>query len=260
MQLLRQLQLRLQYAKLKVDHGWQKQRLIEVENLYFRQQKQSDSTGKPNYPATALLSTPLDPQILAQKPQLDEAGHNSSLSFKLGSSQAPQPPFDAPAVMMDGASAYSMGLPTPSEQANGSSQWDMPPEAGPSTQTTPYPRHDSNTWTQQRLHDGAMYMPAIPTPIVPQGSPSSAALASFATQSPSLSQNPFPPPTTALSYDSFWSSHSDSATGQMGGPVPAASFAPAPMFTPKNGKGKGRVNGGSVVKRKSPVTRIEGPG
>ncbi|KLO15532.1 hypothetical protein SCHPADRAFT_260404 [Schizopora paradoxa] len=33
----RQLQTRLQYARLKVDHGWQKQNLNEVENLYFRQ-------------------------------------------------------------------------------------------------------------------------------------------------------------------------------------------------------------------------------
>ncbi|KAF9261135.1 hypothetical protein L218DRAFT_547550 [Marasmius fiardii PR-910] len=34
--LSRQLQLRLQYARLKVEHGWQKQNLNEVENLYFR--------------------------------------------------------------------------------------------------------------------------------------------------------------------------------------------------------------------------------
>ncbi|KAK2467923.1 hypothetical protein APHAL10511_000218 [Amanita phalloides] len=33
--LTRQLQLRLQYAKLKVEHGWQRQNLNEVENLYF---------------------------------------------------------------------------------------------------------------------------------------------------------------------------------------------------------------------------------
>ncbi|KAI0334653.1 hypothetical protein GY45DRAFT_1242444 [Cubamyces sp. BRFM 1775] len=31
-----QLRLRLQYAKLKVEHGWQRQSLNEVENLYFR--------------------------------------------------------------------------------------------------------------------------------------------------------------------------------------------------------------------------------
>ncbi|CCM02030.1 uncharacterized protein FIBRA_04106 [Fibroporia radiculosa] len=31
-----QLRLRLQYARLKVEHGWQRQNLNEVENLYFR--------------------------------------------------------------------------------------------------------------------------------------------------------------------------------------------------------------------------------
>ncbi|KAF5353920.1 hypothetical protein D9756_007098 [Leucocoprinus leucothites] len=33
--LSRQLQMRLQYARLKVEHGWQRQNLNEVENLYF---------------------------------------------------------------------------------------------------------------------------------------------------------------------------------------------------------------------------------
>ncbi|KAG2339126.1 hypothetical protein BDR05DRAFT_968399 [Suillus weaverae] len=33
--LSKQLQMRLQYAKLKVEHGWQRQNLNEVENLYF---------------------------------------------------------------------------------------------------------------------------------------------------------------------------------------------------------------------------------
>ncbi|KAF5364946.1 hypothetical protein D9758_008130 [Tetrapyrgos nigripes] len=33
--LSKQLQLRLQYARLKVEHGWHKQNLNEVENLYF---------------------------------------------------------------------------------------------------------------------------------------------------------------------------------------------------------------------------------
>ncbi|KAI0267385.1 hypothetical protein BC834DRAFT_75532 [Gloeopeniophorella convolvens] len=33
--LSKQLQMRLQYARLKVEHGWQRQSLNEVENLYF---------------------------------------------------------------------------------------------------------------------------------------------------------------------------------------------------------------------------------
>ncbi|TFK24017.1 hypothetical protein FA15DRAFT_756858 [Coprinopsis marcescibilis] len=38
--LSRQLQMRLQYARLKVEHGWQRQTLNEVENLYFRHSHQ----------------------------------------------------------------------------------------------------------------------------------------------------------------------------------------------------------------------------
>ncbi|KAJ7916176.1 hypothetical protein B0H13DRAFT_1998495 [Mycena leptocephala] len=258
--LLRQLQLRLQYARLKVDHGWQKQRLNEVENLYFRQQKQSDVSVKPTYPATALLSTPIDPLILAQQ-QPDDAGPNSSLSFK---SHVHHPQPDA----QEGLDGISMVPPAPYEHPNGSSQWQfdmsshIPPEAGPSTQTPPPPRHDPNQWLQQRPHD------ATPAPIATaatpflQGSPSSAALASFATTqspSPSRNQSSFAPSTASasLTYDSFWSSHDN---GQASAPVPAPTFAPAPMFSPRNGKGKGRVAAGPIVKRKSPVTRIGGPG
>ncbi|TDL14999.1 hypothetical protein BD410DRAFT_845570 [Rickenella mellea] len=50
--LTRQLQLRLQYARLKVEHGWQKQNLNEVENLYFRQHQ----IRKP--PASATVPVP----------------------------------------------------------------------------------------------------------------------------------------------------------------------------------------------------------
>lgn len=50
--------MRLQYARLKVDHGWQKQNLNEVENLYFRHsQLRSQTQGPGPYPnaSTALL-------------------------------------------------------------------------------------------------------------------------------------------------------------------------------------------------------------
>lgn len=36
LQLSKQLQLRLSYARLKVEHGWQKYTLNEVENLYWQ--------------------------------------------------------------------------------------------------------------------------------------------------------------------------------------------------------------------------------
>ncbi|KAF7368898.1 hypothetical protein MVEN_00215700 [Mycena venus] len=266
--LLRQLQLRLQYARLKVDHGWQKQRLNEVENLYFRQQKQSDSVSpvKPTYPTTALLSTPIDPQLLAQS-QPEDIGPNSSLSFKL---PAPAPnALEAP----DGVSADPIAAaPTSYEHTNGSGQWlmDAPtyaaPDAGPSTQThaPPRPHHDPNLWTHNATHADDLVAATAPIPL----ESSSAALASFTieqSQSPSFSRTqPTPSAPSSLTYDSFWSSHNAGPLPdvtmdghwQTGGPVLAAGFAPAPMFTPRNGKGKGkgRVAGGSVMKQKSPVS------
>ncbi|KAF9643310.1 hypothetical protein BDM02DRAFT_3273107 [Thelephora ganbajun] len=46
--LSRQLRLRLQYAKLKVEHGWIKQNLNEVENLYFRHSRKSRPESEPD--------------------------------------------------------------------------------------------------------------------------------------------------------------------------------------------------------------------
>ncbi|KAK7457095.1 hypothetical protein VKT23_010397 [Stygiomarasmius scandens] len=61
--LSRQLQLRLQYARLKVEHGWHKQNLNEVENLYFhhshlRAPKKDTETGGQSEP-TARPSPPI---------------------------------------------------------------------------------------------------------------------------------------------------------------------------------------------------------
>ncbi|KZS99881.1 uncharacterized protein LAESUDRAFT_59831 [Laetiporus sulphureus 93-53] len=59
-----QLRLRLQYAKLKVEHGWQRQNLNEVENLYFRHTHRNrpsptvSSGGRRNTGANALVLTP----------------------------------------------------------------------------------------------------------------------------------------------------------------------------------------------------------
>ncbi|KAF9017090.1 hypothetical protein BDZ89DRAFT_387125 [Hymenopellis radicata] len=55
MHLSRQLQMRLQYAKLKVEHGWTKQRLNEVENLYFHLSHARG--GKPPPSSSANLTT-----------------------------------------------------------------------------------------------------------------------------------------------------------------------------------------------------------
>ncbi|KAJ7318192.1 hypothetical protein DFH08DRAFT_892930 [Mycena albidolilacea] len=265
--LIKQLQMRLQYARLKVDHGWQKQRLNEVENLYFRQQKQSESPVKSAYPTTALLTAPLDPQILAQSQPEDLAsGPNSSLSFRL--------PADAPTLH---------------EHPNGTggSQWlndATMTHVGPSnqTQTPPPPQR------QPQADDLSAWVHDAPDPVPTPQDPSSTAPASFtATQSqfqslpssrPQHVQQHFAPSAASASasapvssspmtmtYDSFWSS---TTTGSSAVPLPYdwQTTGPAPMFTaPRNGnaKGKGRVAGGSgIVKRKttqSPV-RVAQPG
>ncbi|KAG7095069.1 hypothetical protein E1B28_005859 [Marasmius oreades] len=55
--LSRQLQLRLQYARLKVEHGWQNQNLNEVENLYFRH-SHTRPRQSPKDPTLITLSVP----------------------------------------------------------------------------------------------------------------------------------------------------------------------------------------------------------
>ncbi|KAK1230949.1 hypothetical protein PQX77_005923 [Marasmius sp. AFHP31] len=56
--LSRQLQLRLQYARLKVEHGWHKQNLNEVENLYFRH---SHTKPRPSLRDLPIMTCPVTP-------------------------------------------------------------------------------------------------------------------------------------------------------------------------------------------------------
>ncbi|KAJ6460971.1 hypothetical protein C8R45DRAFT_1108790 [Mycena sanguinolenta] len=254
--LLRQLQLRLQYARLKVDHGWQKQRLNEVENLYFRQLKQSDSPFKPTYPTTALLSTPLDPQILAQS-QPEDSGPNSSLSFKLPA------PSEAPEALAN-APPNSTATPASHEHANGGSQWPVSsvnqeaPQSGLSSQIPPPLPQGLSSW----VHDVPDPALAIVAPAVPVAlTTPSQFLPSSRPQQASV-----PGPSAPLTYESFWSSSSsvvplpqplDGQWQTAQGVALAPGFTPTP-FAPRNGKGKGRVAGGSVVKRKSPIVTQSG--
>ncbi|KAF8154727.1 hypothetical protein B0H34DRAFT_534934 [Crassisporium funariophilum] len=78
--LSRQLQMRLQYARLKVEHGWQKQNLNEVENLYFHH---SHLRGPKPFPAPSIIATQ---QHLTPFAVTQSAPAQSSLSFKLGAS------------------------------------------------------------------------------------------------------------------------------------------------------------------------------
>ncbi|KAH9167056.1 hypothetical protein EDB89DRAFT_1999540 [Lactarius sanguifluus] len=56
--LSKQLQIRLQYARLKVEHGWQRQSLNEVENLYFHH---STLKGKSKARSVSTVASPFTP-------------------------------------------------------------------------------------------------------------------------------------------------------------------------------------------------------
>ncbi|KAJ7242943.1 hypothetical protein C8J57DRAFT_447190 [Mycena rebaudengoi] len=257
--LLRQLQLRLQYARLKVDHGWQKQRLNEVENLYFHQNKQgSTEVDKPprqngtGYPSTALLTAPLDPQLLASyQAQSDEP--NSSLSFKLGSSAL----YHIPTTDDDTLEPSKRSVPsTPQkdQQMAGSSQPMVPPSGLFLRPVNPRPNL-INPWlkvsTPRSNTDGIVSSSAAQQ----QGSSSPS---NDTTNQPRLAVKAAPPSNPALTYDSFWSSHSTAVSvPKDGGTASSTSPTPASPTASRNGKGKGkaRVVGGSISKRKSPPNR-----
>ncbi|KXN80955.1 hypothetical protein AN958_06546 [Leucoagaricus sp. SymC.cos] len=64
--LSRQLQMRLQYARLKVEHGWQRQNLNEVENLYFHHSHQRGP--RPFTPSSAFTTGQADHAITLTLP------------------------------------------------------------------------------------------------------------------------------------------------------------------------------------------------
>ncbi|KAI0076839.1 hypothetical protein K474DRAFT_1707776 [Panus rudis PR-1116 ss-1] len=107
-----QLKLRLQYARLKVDHGWQRQSLSEVENLYFRHthkkptlsradtapiQGSTSSTTLPSAKADSTASSaqiaipPSQKDVQSQPPEADADSSNVHSTGGLASPTAPGP-------------------------------------------------------------------------------------------------------------------------------------------------------------------------
>ncbi|KAJ7148699.1 hypothetical protein C8R43DRAFT_514815 [Mycena crocata] len=212
--LLRQLQLRLQYAKLKVDHGWQKQHLNEVENLWHRERRTSDVN--------------IDPQLLLDQPRPDETGGGSSWSFALGS---PQPPDASGLHVMDEIPVSSTGPWLRYDNGRGSGRAPYPvPQAGSSVAPPPYPTDPSNLQSQSAKGETSFPAPTNPS-------------SSSAGSSESSSSNlPLPIPLPE-SYGSFWST-----SGMESDPVPE--FNPVPLFDSRGEKGNRKVSDG-VTKRSS---------
>ncbi|RDB30877.1 hypothetical protein Hypma_005957 [Hypsizygus marmoreus] len=240
--LSRQLQLRLQYAKLKVDHGWQKQNLNEVENLYFHHSHQRPGGPKP-YPSPSLVATThRDPAPYPTTATTHPS--QSSLSFKLGPSslsrshtsadleaESPHPEDSYPSKNTHSNSAHT--------------QETFPPDLGPPG----YPADSGQMRTLISMDDGKR---SATPPILPQHNPPPAPGNSISghynipssssstgvlqrtdtlrtshspvptwnsnsrphPQPQSTGDNSFSFPSSNLTYDSFWSSHSTSTTGR----------------------------------------------
>ncbi|KAG8215961.1 hypothetical protein J3R82DRAFT_7943 [Butyriboletus roseoflavus] len=84
--LSKQLQMRLQYAKLKVEHGWQRQNLNEVENLYFhhshlrsmRQRSHHATVTETHVQSPASSAVP--DRTVGPSPSVNDASSSGSIS------------------------------------------------------------------------------------------------------------------------------------------------------------------------------------
>ncbi|KAJ1301161.1 hypothetical protein OPQ81_003572 [Rhizoctonia solani] len=105
-QLSRQLKTRLQFARLKVDYGWTRQSLNEVENLYFhlsrarpvpqpskiRVDKQEDQVADPSISSTvAVAPVQVPPETPTELPSTQSTQEETTLSPLLHTKSLPGP-------------------------------------------------------------------------------------------------------------------------------------------------------------------------
>ncbi|KAG6895062.1 hypothetical protein C0992_003290 [Termitomyces sp. T32_za158] len=250
--------MRLQYAKLKVDHGWQKQNLNEVENLYFHHSHQripkplgsppmiiaalkEPSTTHSNEadPASNSSSSPssIQPSFLTR--------NTSSPSQKETTSRATIPQFTS-TNNHPLSSQSTPTIPINRVEMRNLTQMEGEPEdkplVSPTSMTVPsqhpqatpgpsrIPNYSTASYSAPQTSFGGDHAP-VPTPVATTwvstgtrpsltSSPSNfnhypnASLQRTPTLpvSPGLSESSFNFPGVSLTYDSFWSSHSSSAT------------------------------------------------
>ncbi|KAF8347459.1 hypothetical protein F5887DRAFT_1072439 [Amanita rubescens] len=204
--LTRQLQLRLQYAKLKVEHGWQRQNLNEVENLYFHHSRGLKS--QPTSSTAKVSDVNAEPRAMGvptTSPDIESA--NSSQDAHLPGLRGTiqnlchlHPRCDA------GDSIMQLDVPS------------RPPVDGTSTTTSaivqqnPNPNVSNNNlsslftnpvkWSEK----GTLHHPSHPAPQAPTSSSQPVSNTSFKLH-PSSSSATSNTSSTALTYDSFWSNH-----------------------------------------------------
>ncbi|KAM6494900.1 hypothetical protein JOM56_009523 [Amanita muscaria] len=207
--LTRQLQLRLQYAKLKVDHGWQRQNLNEVENLYFHH----SHMRVPKFQLQPTQPPALVVNAVAAESNTEPRGAQTNVTQTDSNGAGPAPlspnhhPIDVTADL-------------PPTQQHHESVALMPPSAPTSTDgacnppSSPSNQHQSESLTNflQALSNSCKK--PIPTQATKSPLRTSPSVSSFTSNTPKTptSSHLFPSSTSnsALTYDSFWSNHNSS--------------------------------------------------
>ncbi|KAF9235518.1 hypothetical protein BU15DRAFT_77923 [Melanogaster broomeanus] len=198
--------MRLQYAKLKVEYGWQRQNLNEVENLYFHHSHLRNMRPSAAEKAQSAHIT-LVPAYLSERSPIE------SMAVEVNSNIQPS----TPSPLLQASKSLPLGsigsLPPTSPPSQSQPEQCQNSDARPRPSSQPsssvsYPA------IQLELHPPSA-QPATPVPAAPMSGPPSSISNSVTPTSTSTSV-----PTTTLTlatstvptltYDSFWSTHATS--------------------------------------------------
>ncbi|KAF9224685.1 hypothetical protein BS17DRAFT_778804 [Gyrodon lividus] len=178
--LSKQLQMRLQYAKLKVEHGWQRQNLNEVENLYFHHSHlrniRTSALGKTQYANVTSVPTPSSESAA---PMVVDANSDIQFSTPLGmdqtsgSSPLHQTSISPPMENSRSTPASTFAVPSTSPPSQSQPEHNQNHDVRPSppsqlSSSLSYPA------TQPESHSLNVQMP-IPVPAAPTSRPPSTA-------------------------------------------------------------------------------------
>ncbi|KAJ3819157.1 hypothetical protein F5878DRAFT_720711 [Lentinula raphanica] len=187
--LSRQLQLRLQYARLKVENGWHKQNLNEVENLYFRRTntrpRHHSNYSNYNYgpiTQTSYMNSSNQYQTLAPQSSLSFKAHTFPNLKPSGGSEREQ--VGPSAAASTSASSFSVFPATPTNTAISSQQ----SQSSASSSSRTEPRPDPSSFPNVNV----ITSPHMPPPAVP-GSSSSLQSTAPNTLTIQMYQPPLPP-------------------------------------------------------------------
>ncbi|CAE6501810.1 unnamed protein product [Rhizoctonia solani] len=209
-QLSRQLKTRLQFARLKVDYGWTRQSLNEVENLYFhlsrarpvpqpptiRVGKQEDQHAGPSSPSTmAALPVQVPPESPVEPPE-DPSAQSTQEETPLFVSHTKSLPGPSTSPVSSVFRTSSLPQPTP---AHNRSEFVERTRTGGIVRNSQPPER-LRTGGKVRLASGALSPKKRGRPRIPDESDSAPPTPGVSISSASGTTS------DGLTYDSFWSS------------------------------------------------------